>query len=208
MSHVVLRTCTGQRSSHESQCEELYLNVFFFFSLCESVEPRGICLGLHRRSRFPWNVAVVWEESVFSKCFLLRRLAHQVDGIKCLPGVGERCARSLTDQQIPRKQFCFSFNNHKKNLVPPRRLTYAWYRLWWLSWSFLLSVKSHQQVLFWFDTLAQPAFLPQPCLWFGLTLAFTDSVTCYQTHVQDRLMKGDMWSLQSIPRGDLKNISF
>lgn len=62
------RTCTGQRSSHESHIGELYLNMDFFFPWNSSY-PRGIGLGPPQRSRIPWNVGVVWVESIFSGCF-------------------------------------------------------------------------------------------------------------------------------------------
>lgn len=102
--------------------------IFFFFPVQMRVAPRNL-------SRAAAEITIPLERRCcvgrerFSKYFLVLRLVHQVDGIKCLPGVGEQCARSLTDQQLLREQFCFSFNNHKNSLVPPRRLTYAWYRL-------------------------------------------------------------------------------
>lgn len=46
----------------------IFERVFFFFPWKGSY-PRGIGLGLLQRSRFPWNIGVVWVESIFSGCF-------------------------------------------------------------------------------------------------------------------------------------------
>lgn len=90
-----LRTCTGQRSSHESHIEELYLNVYFF-SEEKLVPPRN-------RPRPASEITIPLEHRccVGREHFLrlLPRLMHKVDGINCLPGVGEQCVCSLTDQQ-------------------------------------------------------------------------------------------------------------
>lgn len=74
----------------------IFEHVFFLF-LWNRSYPRGIGLGLPQRSRFPLECRCCVGREHFLR--VLPRLMQKVDGIICLPGVGEQWVCSLTDQQ-------------------------------------------------------------------------------------------------------------
>lgn len=181
MSHVLLMLCehVQDKDLYMSHNMKSYIWKHFFFSPYESPYPQE-CILACIGDHDSHGTPMSYAKSTSSPGMTLCKTWTSSHG--CV-GSSYCQYNHISFTPIPNPPFFFYF---------------------WLEWKFLVDID------LWLCS-------GQAIQWFGLTLAFMNFLKCYQSISHSgpvyepamyRLMKGDMWSLQSIPEGNFNSTSF